>query len=169
MFPATKACDLLQKAYYLQHKKIYLTTYLETALLLNCTRVLNEECSHRHMSYTKFTDLVYDRTCDRTRMIQECLHLIPGSSKTPWEVKVKSMKNLTMFQLQTPCVQIALYDRVLLRHNSSYGMFHEASVLNLPFCNHSWCGLDDEHKHLLSPGFCLSQTRFFFLCFHKSI
>ena len=118
------------------------------------------------MSYTKFTDLVYDRVCNRTLMIDKCYPIlaVQNYNKTinNWENLIASLDNLTTAQLQMPCIQIALYDRILLRHNYSYGMFHEANAIDLPFCENAWCGLDDEHKHLLSPGFCLSQTRLVF-------
>ena len=162
---ANPKCEALCNFYYLKRNYLYLTNYLEIVSKLNCTEVLLDECNQRHMNYTKFTDLVYDRTCNRNKMIDECLPLlnnIYNNSKISknWKNIVFKMHNLTVAQLQMPCTQIALYDRILLRRNYSYGMFHEARKLNLPFCEESWCGLDEEHKHLLSPGFCISQTRF---------
>ena len=70
-------------------------------------------------------------------------------------------------ELARLCVQAALYERTLLRHNHSYGRFHEASRVDLPFCGFAWCGLDDEHKSLLSPGFRLSQSKWVFICVNK--
>ena len=140
-----------------------MTTYLEIALKLNCTEVLFDECNKRPMNYTKFTDLVYDRACNRSRMIKECMPSLyfykSNRTTNNWETLILNMHNLTIAQMQMPCTQIALYDRLLLHRSYSYGMFHEVKQLNLPFCDRSWCGLDEEHKHLLSPGFCLAQTR----------
>ena len=141
-------------------KTSYLTAYLEIAHKLNCTSIITDECRHRHLNYTKFTDLVYDKFCARNKMIKECLPLLPVRiSNQSWEGTVARMVNLTADQLTRPCVQVALYERTLLRHNHSYGRFHEASRVDLPYCGFAWCGLDDEHTNLLSPGFCLSQSK----------
>ena len=157
------SCDTLAKTYYTNKNFLYLTNYLEVALKLNCTKVISDECNHRKMSFTKFTDLVYDRACNRSKMIGKCHRLLifnsTNRSTSSWENLIFNMRNLSAAHLQEPCTQIALYDRLLLRRNYSYGMFHEVRHLSLPFCEKSWCGLDDEHKHLLSPGFCLARTR----------
>ena len=109
LFPATKACDLLQKPTIRNTRR--------------STWPRNRPASQLHLSsqrgtsYTKFTS-----TGPATRMIEECRHLKPRRSKTTLEVE--SMKNLTVTAADAVRLNRAVR-QTIVTSQQQLGMFHE--------------------------------------------
>jgi len=157
-------CKDVQGRFYVDFisEKLYLSNYLQLLTKLNCTSELQDECSSRYANYTEFTDLMYDRHCDRESMISKCLNNVTlvgvGNTNSTWnELSQLQLNNLTFTQIKNHCVQILMYDAVLSKHNNSFGRFHEVRCLDIALCEKSWCGVSDEYKHLLSPQFCFNE------------
>ena len=147
-----------------QWKPAYLTVYLETLERLKCPQKY-EECKRRYAQFNEFTELIYDQSCDRRRLIDKCSADIESvvatlarserlNSSSSWDHLVNELNALAPAHLRSACVQAALYDRVIQERGYSFGAFEEAKEFQLPFCGALWCGVDTAHAHLLSPALC---------------
>ena len=165
-FTPTEQCEAVQKHFHTNWlwKSSYLTVYLETLERLKCLQKY-QECERRYAQFNAFTELIYDQSCDRHRLIDKCYADIQSVVTTlgrseranissSWNYLVTELNALGPVHLRSACVQAALYDRVIQERGYSFGAFEEAKELQLPFCGALWCGVDTAHAHLLSPALC---------------
>ena len=137
-----------------------LTTYLEALKSLKCSDLIKTECKERSFQLNKFTELLYDRHCDKKELIVKCSEEV--GAKQNWNTTVLALGKLSKEKLQKPCYQAALYDKVLMNNNgSSAGKFAEVKELYLPFCEYIWCGADLTNKDQLSVSMCASSLLVF--------
>ena len=137
-----------------------LTTYLEALKSLNCSNLIETECKERSFQLNKFTELLYDRHCDKKELIVKCKEEVGAKQK--WNTTVLALGKLSKEKLQKPCYQAALYDKVLMNNNgSSAGKFAEVKELYFPFCEYIWCGADLTNKDQLSVSMCASSLLVF--------
>ena len=137
-----------------------LTTYLEALKSLNCSNLIETECKERSFQLNKFTELLYDRHCDKKELIVKCSEEV--GAKQNWNTTVLALGKLSKEKLQKPCYQAALYDKVLMNNNgSSAGKFAEVKELYFPFCEYIWCGADLTNKDQLSVSMCASSLLVF--------
>ena len=137
-----------------------LTTYLEVLKNLNCSKSIKNECKERSFQLNKFTELLYDRHCDKKELIVKCSEEV--GAKQNWNTTVLALGKLSKEKLQKPCYQAALYDKVLMNNNgSSAGKFAEVKELYFPFCEYIWCGADLTNKDQLSVSMCASSLLVF--------
>lgn len=121
------------------------------------------ECEKRFFQFNKFTELIYDRVCDREALLNKCSATLSSLLATTEAEKTNSSRHTQVHrelggtQLKEPCLQALLYDKVIQEKGYSFGSFVEAKEFQLPFCSAVWCGVDVDHKHLLSPAFCASS------------
>ena len=76
-----------------------------------------------------------------------------------WDTLLLGLKTVKRADLKRPCVQVALYDKIVMECGYSFGVFEEIKEFKLPFCKPIWCGVDAAHKHLLGISFC-TRPRF---------
>ena len=133
-----------------------LTTYLEALKSLKCSDLIKTECKERSFQLNKFTELLYDRHCDKKELIVKCSEEV--GAKHNWNTTVLALGRLSKEKLQKPCYQAALYDKVLMNNNgSSAGKFAEVKELYFPFCEYIWCGADLTNMDQLSVSMCASS------------
>ena len=133
-----------------------LTSYLEVLNIFNCSELVKFECKERRFQLNKFTELVYDRHCDKKLLVQKCSKSI--GVKQNWSIAVLALGKLSEVELQNPCYQAALHDKVLMNDNgSSTGKFAEVKELYFPFCEHIWCGAGLGDMDQLSVSMCASS------------
>ena len=133
-----------------------LTTYLEAIKNQNCLELMKNECKERNFQVNKFTELVYDRHCEKKKLIDKCSEEI--GAKQNWSTTVLARGILSKEKLQKPCYQAALYDKVLMINNgSSAGKFAEVKELCFPFCEYIWCGADLNNMDQISVSMCASS------------
>ena len=146
-----------------------LTSYLEVLKNLNCSESIKSECKKRRFELNKFTELVYDRHCNKNALVDKCSEEI--GAKQNWSIAVLALGKLSEDELQKPCYQVALYDKVLMDNNGrSAGKFAEVKELYFPFCEYIWCGADLDNMDQLSVSMCASNLLvFFFQCIYSMI
>ena len=133
----------------------FLTTYFETLNKLNCTEVKRKECDGQFFKFKGFTELVYDFHCDKKLLQKKCMREL--GEKKNWSTAELNTRGFSSENLNKPCYQVALYENTLLLNNgSSFGKFFELKNLQIPFCEFIWCGIDSNHKHLLTVWLCSS-------------
>ena len=138
----------------------FLTSYLEMLENMNCSELTRDECETKVFKLNKFTELVYDRHCDKNALIGKCSEEI--GAKQNWSTAVLALGKLSKEELQKPCYQAALYDKVLMNNNgSSAGKFAEVKELYFPFCEYIWCGADLDNMDQLSASMCASSLLVF--------
>lgn len=135
----------------------YLTTHMSRLRDWNCEEFQNE-CENRRYAFNEFTELVYDRFCNRNEMETKCLDDImdlignynnendgtlygigESLSNTWYNLSTKLVpSNIRLNDLTRPCVQIALFDRP----EGDVGRFHEIVEPFFPFCEMVWAGYD---------------------------
>ena len=117
---------------------------------------MKNECRERRFQLNKFAELVYDRHCDINALINKCSEEI--GAKQNWSTAVLALGKLSNEDLQKPCYQAALYDKVLMNNNgSSVGKYAEVKELFFPFCEYIWCGADLDNMDQLSASMCASS------------
>ena len=135
---------------------MFLTSYLEALSKYNCSELVKYECEKRSFQLNKFTELVYDRHCDKNALVDKCSEEM--GAKKNWTTAVLALGKLSKEELQKPCYQAALYDKVLMNNNgSSAGKFAEVKELYFPFCEYIFCGADLDNMDQLSASMCSSS------------
>ena len=146
----------------------FLTGYLEVLENLNCSELIRDECETKPFRLNKFTELVYDRHCDKKALIDKCSKEI--GAKQNWGAAVLALGKLSKEDLQKPCYQAALYDKVLMNNNgSSAGKFAEVNELHFPFCEYIWCGADLNNMNQLSVSMCSSSSLVLFITINFTV
>ncbi|CAK8685207.1 unnamed protein product [Clavelina lepadiformis] len=143
----------------------YLTELLETLNIWNCSQ-FKSECANRTFGFNSFTDLVYERACDRKTFLSRCQesmqdicrgHEIEDTTSCT-TILLRSL-DLTEAELSDPCVQVGLYDAVTQERGSGFGFFHEMKRVFIPFCGIVWCGVDAKsvHERFVSAQICMNS------------
>ena len=123
----------------------YLSRYLETLRIQNCSQFL-QECRTQVYASTQFSKLVYLRFCNRSQLEERCfdeIHKIvqPNNPQTTWRNLIQGLNNrrIDNENLVSPCLQVATLDKASLTN----GYFHEV-MATVPFCSLVWCGFDED-------------------------
>nr|CAB3262030.1 uncharacterized protein LOC100177887 [Phallusia mammillata] len=111
-------------------------------------------CKERVFDFTRYSSLVYDRTCNRSAFEDRCLPVVQatvGPNYVSWNSSMAALRktNLTLKSLEDECIQVALFDAASLAKTKPFGYFHEIKRLFLPFCEFVWCGVDAENINRL--------------------
>ena len=145
--------------------QVYLTTFLQSLQAWGCPQ-FEEQCDQRFFAVNEFTGLVYDYYCHNyTDFIATCYDdvnatVVMGNEETTnrsWNSLISNLDSseLTLEQLNIPCVQVALY----IAEGEHYGEFHEVISHVLPSCEPSWCGYDGEtlRSRIITAWTCMSN------------
>nr|XP_002131825.2 octopamine receptor beta-2R-like [Ciona intestinalis]BBC53703.1 Ci-LF-5/6 receptor [Ciona intestinalis] len=152
-----KTCSMFikdfRKFWYNSSGGKYLTEYLSFLEEWLCHAQFSLECLKRPYDFNQFTKTTYDRACNRSVFETQCFSSLVAvssvrgrNSSQKWNNLLRALKTyqLSDAELQDPCIQVALYDAVVLERGK-YGYYHESKRLLLPFCQISWCGRDAEN------------------------
>nr|XP_018672920.2 uncharacterized protein LOC100185762 isoform X2 [Ciona intestinalis] len=145
----------------------YLTEYLSFLEEWLCHAQFSLECLKRPYDFNQFTKTTYDRACNRSVFETQCFSSLVAvssvrgrNSSQKWNNLLRALRTyqLSDAELQDPCIQVALYDAVVLERGK-YGYYHESKRLVLPFCQISWCGRDAENinRKPIKAWNCLPQ------------
>ncbi|XP_039261707.2 uncharacterized protein LOC120337872 [Styela clava] len=127
----------------------YITTLLERLERWQCEE-FKMECTARTYNFTTFTDLVYDKFCDRRSMEFKCKSVVTSavedyefldsSEKLEWMTLANSLvsSKMKIHDVIKPCIQIAIFDS----NSGGVGRIHEIVEPYLPFCGLLWDGYD---------------------------
>ncbi|XP_076817400.1 uncharacterized protein LOC143462958 [Clavelina lepadiformis] len=143
----------------------YLTEFLETLRIWDCAQFASE-CANRTFGFNSFTDLVYERACDRNVFLGRCLESTKEVLKrrgienaSAYSPTLLRSVHFTESELSEPCVQVGLYDAITQERGSGFGYFHEMKRVFLPFCGIVWCGVDARsvHERTISARTCMTH------------
>jgi len=155
-------CQELQQQFEqnIYDRSHYLTNYLEILKKLNCSNFQNQ-CESRLYSITPFAELIYDQICDRDVLIEKCFQTVKNSvksNKSTWNTLLPDLIDLPQLDLKDPCIQVALYDNIIIKKGYSFGEFEEVKEFLLPFCEPIFCGVDKYHRENFSAIFFASKS-----------
>jgi len=161
-------CKELQSEFerYWQRPGTSLMRYLEALKSWNCP-LYNEECKKGTFRFNRFSELVYDHSCDNRKFVKTCQAIVQmtvdtdpsgnsselqstaypssygvnNSYRREWDLIVSRLNStflLSHHALTKPCVQAALYEA------GNRSTYQELSSVHLPTCNVVWCGFNEE-------------------------
>ena len=123
----------------------YLWTYLD-ALKSYDSSQFSQECQEQTYAFTEFTQLVYLRFCNGSKLEKRCFDNLRNivDRKNVLNTWNDLIHNVNLPQIDdadliNPCLQVAMLDKAILTQSR----FHEVIAL-VPFCSVVWCGFDED-------------------------
>ena len=151
----------------------YLTTYLRNLQSLNCSQ-FHDQCSNPTLDFNPFTNLIYLKFCNQTRLKSKCFDEINSVLSKQSIIKLTdswfeivdkiNFSSLNKMDLEKPCLQVAMYDQ-----NQTSNQYVEIIEPFIPFCSIVWFGSNTEalDLHTTSLWSYMSHRYVLYIVFEK--